>query len=148
MSNKKLYRSYKNRILGGVAGGLAEYTEADVTLIRLILALIMLSGVGILAYFLAWVIIPIDPNSNSSKDGADEIKASAERFAEEIRRTFNEDRPKRNNYEPVSWFGWFLVVIGVFFLLETLIGFSIWTHFWPIIVILLGVVLLAKGLER
>ena len=60
MKQKRLYRSKKERILGGVCGGIAEYLEADPTIIRLIWALITVfsMGAGLLAYLLAWMIIP------------------------------------------------------------------------------------------
>ena len=55
---KKLYRSSKDKILGGVCGGIGEYLDIDPTIIRLLWVLFGLSGFGILAYFLAWIIIP------------------------------------------------------------------------------------------
>jgi phage shock protein PspC (stress-responsive transcriptional regulator) len=61
---KKLYRSNRNRIIGGVCGGLAEYFNIDATWIRLIILLLMLSGgFGILVYIGAMIIIPRDPVS-------------------------------------------------------------------------------------
>ena len=56
---KRLYRSKKERIIGGVCGGIAEYFNVDPTLIRLFwILIIFLGGAGILAYLLAWIIIP------------------------------------------------------------------------------------------
>jgi phage shock protein PspC (stress-responsive transcriptional regulator) len=56
---KKLYRSKKDRILGGVCGGIAEYAKIDSTLIRLAFAIsVLFGGFGILAYLIAWIIIP------------------------------------------------------------------------------------------
>jgi phage shock protein PspC (stress-responsive transcriptional regulator) len=57
---KRLYRIIEGEWIGGVATGLAAYFDADVTLIRiLIVALtIITSGGFILAYFIAWMIIP------------------------------------------------------------------------------------------
>lgn len=56
---KRLYRSKKERILGGVAGGIAEYFNVDPTLIRLLWILAVFGmGAGILAYIIAWIIIP------------------------------------------------------------------------------------------
>ena len=56
---KKLYRSKKDRVIGGVCGGVAEYLDADSTVVRLIWAIGSLFwGVGILAYLVAWIIIP------------------------------------------------------------------------------------------
>ncbi len=59
---KKLYRSRNDRILGGVCAGIGEYLNADPTLIRLLWILFtLLGGSGILAYIIAWIIIPEQP---------------------------------------------------------------------------------------
>ncbi|MEM7825225.1 MAG: PspC domain-containing protein [Candidatus Aenigmatarchaeota archaeon] len=56
---KKLYRSRKNRIIAGVCGGLGEYFEIDPVLVRLLWILFTAAfGSGILAYIIAWIIIP------------------------------------------------------------------------------------------
>lgn len=56
---KKLYRSKKNRRIAGVCGGIGEYFNIDPTLIRLFWILfIFVGGSGILAYIIAWIIIP------------------------------------------------------------------------------------------
>lgn len=58
----KLYRSKSNRIIAGVCGGLGEYFKVDPTLIRLLWVLLSLSGgAGVVAYIIAWVIIPEEP---------------------------------------------------------------------------------------
>jgi phage shock protein C len=59
-SMKRLYRSKKDRILGGVCAGLGEHLDVDPTVIRLIWAVVtVLSfGTGIIVYILAWIIIP------------------------------------------------------------------------------------------
>lgn len=62
---KKLYKSRRDRKLCGVCGGLAEYLEMDATIIRLILvALILCAGTGLLAYFIAALVIPYNPDEN------------------------------------------------------------------------------------
>ena len=56
---KRLYRSEKNKIIAGVCGGIAEYLEVDPVIIRLIWVVASLAwGAGILAYLIAWIIIP------------------------------------------------------------------------------------------
>jgi len=58
----KLYRSKSNRIIAGVCGGLGEYFKVDPTLIRLLWVLLSLSGgAGVVAYIIAWIIIPEEP---------------------------------------------------------------------------------------
>ena len=61
MEPKKLYRSRKKRMIFGVCGGIAEYFNIDPTLIRLALVLFACTGTGILAYFIAAIIIPDEP---------------------------------------------------------------------------------------
>jgi len=59
MKTKKLYRSKKNRVIAGVCGGIGEYFNTDPTLIRLIwVFFVLIGGSGILAYIIAWIIIP------------------------------------------------------------------------------------------
>lgn len=55
---KKLYRSRSDRMICGVCGGIGEYFGVDATLIRLAMVLFGFTGSGILAYFVAAVIIP------------------------------------------------------------------------------------------
>ena len=59
---KKLYRNTSNKMLAGVSAGLAEYINIDPTVIRLIWALIGLTGAGILAYLIAAIVIPEKPD--------------------------------------------------------------------------------------
>ncbi|VVC01405.1 PspC domain protein [uncultured archaeon] len=62
MAEKRLYRSGKERMLGGVCGGVAEYFDADPALVRLLWVLIsLLWGAGILLYLAAWIIVPRNP---------------------------------------------------------------------------------------
>lgn len=56
---KKLYLSETDKKIGGVCGGIAEYFDIDSTMVRLGWILFMLiAGSGILAYFIAWLIMP------------------------------------------------------------------------------------------
>lgn len=61
---KKLYRSKNNKMIAGICGGIAEYLNADPSLVRLATVLIVLftGGMGLLVYVIAWVIIPVNPN--------------------------------------------------------------------------------------
>ncbi len=58
---KQIYRSSHNSVIGGVCGGLGEYFDIDPVIIRVIALLLLFSGVGFLAYLIAWVIIPRKP---------------------------------------------------------------------------------------
>ena len=59
---KKLYRNTSNKMIAGVCSGLGEYLNIDATIVRLIWALIALSGAGLLVYLVAALIIPEKPS--------------------------------------------------------------------------------------
>ncbi len=59
---KKLMRSRTDEKIGGVCGGFAEYFDIDSTLMRLLwLALVLVGGWGVLAYIIAWIVMPLEP---------------------------------------------------------------------------------------
>jgi phage shock protein PspC (stress-responsive transcriptional regulator) len=63
---RRLRRSLDDRMLAGVAGGLARYFNADVTLVRiLIVALALFSGAGAFLYIAAWLLIPAEGEDES-----------------------------------------------------------------------------------
>ena len=68
---RRLTRSATDRQIAGVCGGLAEYFEVDTTPIRLLWVILsILCGAvvgGVLAYLLAWLIIPRQPSAVSSE---------------------------------------------------------------------------------
>lgn len=57
---KVLFRPRDGRMVGGVCAGLANYTGMDVTLMRVIWAVVAVitGGAGLLAYLVSWIIIP------------------------------------------------------------------------------------------
>lgn len=60
---KKLYRSQQHKMMGGVCGGLGEYFDIDVTLIRLIFVAVGLVTAifpMVLFYIIAWIIVPVE----------------------------------------------------------------------------------------
>jgi len=58
---KKLYRSSKQRMIAGVCGGLAEYFDMDVNIMRLLFVAISLLSVlfpMVIFYIIAWIVVP------------------------------------------------------------------------------------------
>ena len=64
---KTLVRSRKGRMVAGICAGAAEYFGWDVTLVRVIVAVIAVitGGAGVLAYLVAWAIIPEEGEKTS-----------------------------------------------------------------------------------
>lgn len=50
------------------AGGIAEYSSLDATLLRVLMALFIVFGVGLLVYLVMWIVIPNEPRSDESNE--------------------------------------------------------------------------------
>ena len=62
----QLRRSGDDRMLAGVAGGIARYLSTDVTLVRVIIAaLALFTGAGAALYLAAWLLIPAEGGDQS-----------------------------------------------------------------------------------
>ncbi|MEX1168666.1 MAG: PspC domain-containing protein [Chloroflexota bacterium] len=60
--NRRLYRCRHDKRLAGVSSGLAEYFDVDVSLVRVLWVLsIFFGGIGILAYIVLAIIVPMEP---------------------------------------------------------------------------------------
>ena len=134
---KRLYRSKKDRILGGVCGGIAEYFDVDPTWVRLLWALCVLAGgVGLLAYILAWAIIPSNPKQKGSDNG--EVARMAARKGREMR------KEERGNGMLIA--GIIVLGIGLVFLATNFgwLGGWDWKKTWPVFLVIVGIGLLAR----
>jgi len=58
-NGKRLTRSNKEKVIGGVCGGIAAYFHIDPAIVRVIFALVSLTyGIGVVIYGLLWVVLP------------------------------------------------------------------------------------------
>jgi phage shock protein PspC (stress-responsive transcriptional regulator) len=61
---RRIYRDPHDKMLGGVCSGIAKYFDMDPTIIRLIVVILFLCfGIGLLAYIIAWAVIPLPRTS-------------------------------------------------------------------------------------
>lgn len=60
MEQRTLYRT-REKMLGGVCGGLADFFDLDKSIVRVIFALLILAGfLGFLLYIVMWIIVPLE----------------------------------------------------------------------------------------
>jgi phage shock protein C len=63
---KRLYRSYTDKKIAGICGGLGEYLGIDPTVVRLGSAILCIATgffPGVIAYVIAWIVVPEAPVS-------------------------------------------------------------------------------------
>ena len=76
MSKKKLCKSRKNKMLGGVCGGLAEYLNMDPTIVRILAAILcVIKGAGLILYIIAFIVMPYD-EEDFSEDDTENLKSA------------------------------------------------------------------------
>ena len=72
--HRHLRRSATNKVLGGVCGGLAEYTETDPLLWRVGFIAVAVMGAGILIYPLLWLLVPAGPDGTATSGIHDTLR--------------------------------------------------------------------------
>jgi len=86
MASCKLTRSETDRVIAGVAGGIAAHFDIDPTLVRIGFAVAGFMGWGILAYLILWVAVPSGTPANPAVRIAEERFAHGAISAEELAR--------------------------------------------------------------
>jgi phage shock protein C len=95
METKRIFRSRNERMIAGVAGGLATYFNLDPLLVRLGFALLaLMNGFGIMLYLILWLLLPNEDsaaaNSRSQvRENVDEMRVTAESAVQRVRDMFN-----------------------------------------------------------
>jgi phage shock protein PspC (stress-responsive transcriptional regulator) len=146
--NKKLNRSVKDKVIGGVAGGLAEYFEIDPVLVRVLFVVsLFFHGAGFIAYIILWIIVPeaayvFETASSGGTSGtmSAETDVKSDDPAAAYFKSLEEKKSRRNRN-----IGIVLMVIGTIFLADNFIPRIHFGDFWPIVLIALGVSLLVNS---
>jgi phage shock protein C len=90
-------------MVAGVAGGIAKYLDIDPALVRLAFVALAFTGVGVLAYPLLWLVMPLEGNARVSFEGTlDEIREQAARVSDEVREVFVGGQGDGEPQAPVS----------------------------------------------
>ena len=95
MDTKRITRSRNDRMLAGVAGGLAAYFNIDPMFVRLGFALLgFLNGTGVMLYLLLWLLLPNEDSVSSDsrtqvRENVDEMRSAAQNAVDRVRDRFN-----------------------------------------------------------
>ncbi len=96
MEKKKLYKSRKNKMIGGVCGGLAEYLNMDPTIVRIIAGILCLvKGLGILVYLIMCIVMPYN-DEDFSDDDTENLK-SANIDPDEEKKSSKKSNPEKDS---------------------------------------------------
>ncbi len=175
MEERKLYRSRDDRMIGGVAAGIADFFDLDPSLVRLLAVLLAVVGnmAAVVAYIVMWIVVPEQPlTTAASHEPARELVGAAVATAAVGARTPTAQAATsspppggppappappqspppgpRPSYQGartgVIWLGLLLIMVGTALLAEEVVpNLDLW-GFWP--ATLAGLVMIAVGIRQ
>jgi phage shock protein C len=151
----RLYRSRRDRMLAGVAGGLAEMWGADPSLVRVLWALLVIftGGIALIVYIVMAIVVPDEDEvfGPDAGPGSAALTASAG-VTDATGATRRPPRPPartdRGGLPATALFGGFLVLLGAFFLVREFLPQIDFDWIWPVALVGIGVVLIASAMGR
>ncbi len=149
---KQLFRSRQSRILGGVAGGVAEYFDIDPVLVRVIFIVTTIGyGVGIFAYIIMWIIVPerkkvyLDPEQKVYTEENYKDFVGNEQFSQEGSFSSFSEKYEAKKSSKKMLFGSILIILGGLLLLNNIIPEFDFDFVMPLIIIGIGALILIKS---
>ena len=149
----KLYRSQTDKILGGVCAGLGNYLNIDPVFVRLFFVLlVVLDGVGFMAYLILWIIMPSEERAaQDEKFEFDQVGDRARQMGTEFSQAVSQPNPQAAKYLGIG-----LVLAGLFFLFERIVRqfdlrWFAWINrsvFWALLLVAAGAILLVRAFKE
>jgi phage shock protein PspC (stress-responsive transcriptional regulator) len=159
--NRRLYRSRRDSILGGVAGGVADYFEMDPSIVRIAWAVLALvtGGIFLVLYIVMWIVVPEGPSAATvARTASEDASADASGFTSAPGESApgapatdwqtGEQQSRRRGSGGAVIFGVILIAAGVWFLVDQYLPDIDADLLWPVALVALGVVLLVIALRR
>jgi phage shock protein C len=155
--NNRLYRSPDDRVLAGVAGGMAEAWDLDPALVRVgwVLLAIVSGGIFLLIYIVMALVVPLRPanmplwataDANAGANG--EAAAGAGPGAAPPPGYRGPGHNRRNDATGALVLGVLLILAGAYFLARQFIPALDFGLIWPFVVIILGAFLIVAAFAR
>jgi phage shock protein PspC (stress-responsive transcriptional regulator) len=126
---RRLERSREDSVIGGVAGGLAEYFDFPVMIIRLLFVILALTASGFFIYLVLWIVMPLQRPEFNFKNY----------------KNMEEEKNKRESSGGNLIAGVTLISLGLIFLIDRYFPHIFFRDLWPFILIVIGIVIIIGG---
>jgi phage shock protein C len=145
----RLYRSRRDRMLAGVAGGLAEMWRADPSLVRIIWALLVVftGGLALLVYIVMAIVVP-EEDEVFGPSGAPPRPEGGGPAMFEGSSSWRAPRTDGSGVSPGLLLGGFFILIGLFFLAREFFPRIDFDWLGPLVLVAIGAVLIVSALGR
>jgi phage shock protein C len=143
----RLVRSRHDKMIAGVCGGLGAYLRLDPAVVRVFFVLLALGdGIGVLLYLILWLVMPAESHLRQAPSAGQGMSDRARSMREELREAAQNPDPRA-----ATIVGAALILVGAFTLLRRLnLAWLAWLDMdllWPLLLIVAGVMLLARRLQ-
>lgn len=143
--SKKLTRNLNDKMIAGVAAGLAQYFQLEVTWVRIAFVLAtFFGGGGLWIYLILWIAVP----ENNTVFSFDTQSTIDEDFV------YNDSRKTQHKKEKINGSligGLIMIALGSYFLLDEFDIVPDWfniSKLWPLIFVFIGLSILVKGAKQ
>lgn len=150
-THERLYRSQTEKVIGGVAGGLADYFEIDVVLSRVVFVLLaFFGGGGVLIYIVLWIVIPSQPFPYSTYNSKRKARQTANDGPDDLQ----SETSLENNNKPVKhsntglFAGVILIMLGLLFLGDKIFPWYNIADLWPLILVVIGIFIIKPSIFK
>ena len=155
---RRLTKSSKERLIFGVAGGLAEYFDVDPVLVRVVFALLVLStGVGLVAYVVLAIVMPSQASvaarpGDVVRENVEQMQGDVSRAGRRLEGVFRGDGEGQSGVADRGRYlaGVVLIVVGGLLLAANFgwLGWFSWMKLWPLLVVAAGVIVVLGRARR
>ncbi|WP_207423663.1 PspC domain-containing protein [Desertivirga brevis] len=146
---KKLERDESNKMLAGVAAGLADYLNVEITWIRVLFICLTIFGFsGVWIYIILWIAVParaITYGKTTSRESDYRIYEGPDLASSYTSPVSINKKERDNSVRYVT--GMILIALGSYFLLDEFFTLPDWISLeklWPLVFVAIGLVILVK----
>ena len=150
----RLYRTRTDRVIAGVAGGVADYLNLDPSLVRIVWAVLafVTGGLFFLIYIVMWIVVPEAPFGARAPFAEVPPGTAASDLPPAGEGEVNVTPPRaRGDWDAGNTrlvVGLVLIGLGAYFLLRNYLPTIAWGQFWPVLLVIAGVALLVASARR
>ena len=146
---ERLYRSRQDRMIFGVAGGMAEWMDLDPAIVRLVWALLVLAGgVGLVLYVVAAIVVPEAPLGVVGGTGGGTEGGATTELTASGQVPGAQPAARRGAGNSGVVFGIVLVIVGAWFLIDRYVENLDKSWIIPGLLIVIGIALVFGALGR
>ncbi|MBS1681622.1 MAG: PspC domain-containing protein [Bacteroidetes bacterium] len=141
---KKMYRSAENKVLGGVAQGIAAYFGWDVVAIRILFTiLIFFGGFGFILYIILWISVPVAKTMKEKMEMQGE-PVTLSNIESSVKKSLNEKTEEESTLAKIILFP-FRALAAILTFAGKILG-PIFKGLTEVVRVMLGLILLLTGI--